>query len=94
MLRRELGAEWRSRLELLDERPFAAASIGQVHFARAASGGPLLALKIQVPSASCSWRHSTLFLQYPGVAQSINSDIDNLLGILKVWDVLPKGVFT
>ena len=30
-------------------------------------------------------------MQYPGVAESINSDIDNLIGILKVWNVFPKG---
>lgn len=32
-------------------------------------------------------------IQYPGVAQSIESDIDNLVGMLKVWDVFPKGFF-
>ena len=31
--------------------------------------------------------------QYPGVAQSINSDIDNLMGVLKVWNILPEGLF-
>ena len=29
--------------------------------------------------------------QYPGVAQSIDSDIDNLMGILKLWNILPEG---
>ena len=32
-------------------------------------------------------------IQYPGVAQSIESDIDNLVGMLKVWDIFPKGFF-
>jgi len=32
-------------------------------------------------------------LQYPGVAESINSDINNLVSLLKVWDILPKGWF-
>ena len=31
-------------------------------------------------------------LQYPGVAQSIDSDIDNLMAILKLWNILPEGV--
>ena len=31
--------------------------------------------------------------QYPGVAKSMNSDIDNLMTVLKVWDILPKGKF-
>lgn len=30
-------------------------------------------------------------VQYPGVAKSIDSDINNLLSILKVWQILPKG---
>lgn len=32
-------------------------------------------------------------IQYPGVAKSIESDIDNLIGLLKVWDVFPPGMF-
>lgn len=32
-------------------------------------------------------------VQYPGVAQGINSDIDNLVGVLKVWNIFPKGMF-
>ena len=32
-------------------------------------------------------------IQYPGVADSINSDINNLLGILKVWNIFPEGTY-
>lgn len=32
-------------------------------------------------------------IQYPGVAESIESDIDNLVSMLKVWDVFPPGIF-
>ncbi|XP_023938650.1 atypical kinase COQ8B, mitochondrial isoform X1 [Bicyclus anynana] len=32
-------------------------------------------------------------IQYPGVAKGINSDIDNLVGVLKVWNMFPKGMF-
>lgn len=28
-------------------------------------------------------------IQYPGVAKSIESDIDNLVGIMKIWNVFP-----
>ena len=31
------------------------------------------------------------FFQYPGVAQGIDSDINNLMSILSVWNVLPEG---
>lgn len=72
----QLGPEWRNLLQKFDEKPFAAASIGQVHRA-ILQNGMQVAIKIQ----------------YPGVAQSIESDIDNLVGMLKVWDVFPHGFF-
>ena len=28
-------------------------------------------------------------IQYPGVAKGIESDIDNLVGIMKLWNVFP-----
>uniref|UniRef100_A0A182QSY6 ABC1 atypical kinase-like domain-containing protein n=1 Tax=Anopheles farauti TaxID=69004 RepID=A0A182QSY6_9DIPT len=73
----ELGPAWRSKLESFDQKPFAAASIGQVHRGVLKDGGMEVAIKIQ----------------YPGVAKSIESDIDNLVSMLKVWDVFPAGVF-
>ncbi|EDW72182.1 uncharacterized protein Dwil_GK10272 [Drosophila willistoni] len=72
----QLGPNWRQLLTKFEDRPFAAASIGQVHRATLKSGMQV-AIKIQ----------------YPGVAQSIESDIDNLVGMLKVWDVFPQGFF-
>ncbi|XP_041761226.1 atypical kinase COQ8B, mitochondrial [Anopheles merus] len=73
----ELGPDWRSKLQSFDQKPFAAASIGQVHRGVLKDGGMEVAIKIQ----------------YPGVAKSIESDIDNLVSMLKVWDVFPAGVF-
>uniref|UniRef100_A0A182TW32 ABC1 atypical kinase-like domain-containing protein n=1 Tax=Anopheles melas TaxID=34690 RepID=A0A182TW32_9DIPT len=73
----ELGPDWRSKLQSFDQKPFAAASIGQVHRGLLKDGGMEVAIKIQ----------------YPGVAKSIESDIDNLVSMLKVWDVFPAGVF-
>eukprot|EP01025_Chloroclados_australasicus_P013848 TRINITY_DN16479_c0_g1_i2.p1 TRINITY_DN16479_c0_g1~~TRINITY_DN16479_c0_g1_i2.p1 ORF type:complete len:610 (-),score=75.57 TRINITY_DN16479_c0_g1_i2:42-1745(-) len=32
-------------------------------------------------------------VQYPGVAQSINSDVDNLMRLIRVADILPKGLY-
>jgi aarF domain-containing kinase len=72
VLASELGKEWRSELTSFEMKPFAAASIGQVH--RAVLGdGTDVAMKIQ----------------YPGVAKGIESDIDNLVGIMKIWNVFP-----
>lgn len=75
-LKQELGDGWEGKLQSFDRKPFAAASIGQVHRAILPNGMEV-AIKIQ----------------YPGVAQSIGSDIDNLVGMLKVWDVFPAGIF-
>lgn len=72
----ELGPQWRNLFKSFEDKPFAAASIGQVHRAVLENDMPV-AVKIQ----------------YPGVAKSIESDIDNLVGMLKVWDVFPKGFF-
>lgn len=76
MMKNEFGSEWRSKLKSFEDRPFAAASIGQVHRATLHDGMEV-AIKIQ----------------YPGVARSIESDIDNLVGMLKIWDVFPAGIF-
>nr|XP_056709092.1 atypical kinase COQ8A, mitochondrial isoform X2 [Euleptes europaea] len=75
-LNNDLGPHWRDKLEFFEERPFAAASIGQVHLARLKNGKEV-AMKIQ----------------YPGVAQSINSDVSNLMTVLSMSNVLPEGLF-
>ncbi|XP_027967483.1 atypical kinase COQ8A, mitochondrial isoform X1 [Eumetopias jubatus] len=75
-LNSDLGPGWRDKLEYFEERPFAAASIGQVHLARM-KGGREVAMKIQ----------------YPGVAQSINSDVNNLMAVLNMSNMLPEGLF-
>jgi len=46
-LNNDLGPNWRDKLESFEERPFAAASIGQVHLARLKNGKEV-AMKIQV----------------------------------------------
>lgn len=74
VLEEELGEEWQDKVASLEEVPFAAASIGQVHRA-VLKDGTEVAVKIQ----------------YPGVAQSIQSDIQNLLAVLKMSVGLPEG---
>ncbi|XP_006016618.1 atypical kinase COQ8A, mitochondrial [Alligator sinensis] len=75
-LNSDLGPNWRDKLEFFEERPFAAASIGQVHLARLKNGKEV-AMKIQ----------------YPGVAQSIYSDVNNLMTVLSMSNILPDGLF-
>lgn len=72
----ELGPDWRSNFDSFDLKPFAAASIGQVHAAVLVDG-----------------REVAIKIQYPGVAAGIESDVDNLMSLLKIWDVFPKGLF-
>ncbi|KAK3403505.1 ABC1 family-domain-containing protein [Sordaria brevicollis] len=72
-----LGADWRSLFDEFEEKPIAAASIGQVHRATLKSSGARVAVKIQ----------------FPGVANSINSDLDNLAILLAATKLLPKGLY-
>ncbi|XP_004459036.1 atypical kinase COQ8B, mitochondrial isoform X1 [Dasypus novemcinctus] len=76
VLEEELGKDWQTKVGFLEEVPFAAASIGQVHQG-VLRDGTEVAVKIQ----------------YPGVAQSIRSDVQNLLAVLKASMALPEGLF-
>ncbi|KAF2172628.1 hypothetical protein M409DRAFT_62389 [Zasmidium cellare ATCC 36951] len=77
VLVRNLGAEWRDLFSNFEEKPFAAASIGQVHKATLKSNGKDVAVKVQ----------------YPGVRNSIDSDLNNLSLLLTASQLLPKGLF-
>lgn len=77
VLTANLGSEWRDLFDRFDEKPIAAASIGQVHRATLKSNGAEVAVKIQ----------------FPGVADSINSDLDNLGVLLAATKLLPKGLY-
>lgn len=76
VMKKEFGADWKSKLASFEDKPFAAASIGQVHKGVLHDG-----------------RDVALKIQYPGVAKSIDSDINNLMSVLSVWNVLPKGLY-
>ncbi|KAI7291210.1 ABC1-domain-containing protein, partial [Hortaea werneckii] len=77
VLVQSLGENWRDLFSHFEERPFAAASIGQVHKATLASNGKAVAVKVQ----------------YPGVRNSIDSDLNNLSLLLTASRLLPKGLF-
>ncbi|KAL7913627.1 ABC1 family domain-containing protein [Trichoderma velutinum] len=77
VLTSNLGSDWRDLFSDFEEKPIAAASIGQVHRAVLKSNGKRVAVKIQ----------------FPGVADSINSDLDNLGILLTATKLLPKGLY-
>lgn len=72
-----LGANWRDLFTSFEEVPIAAASIGQVHKAILRSNGQPVAVKVQ----------------YPGVANSIDSDLNNLSILLTASRLLPNGLY-
>ncbi|KAI9369477.1 ABC1 family-domain-containing protein [Aspergillus egyptiacus] len=72
-----LGPNWRELFSSFEEVPMAAASIGQVHGAVLKSTGQPVAVKIQ----------------YPGVADSIDSDLNNLSILLTASRLLPRGLY-
>lgn len=77
VLANDLGDSWQELFKSFDEMPMAAASIGQVHGATLASNGQRVAVKVQ----------------YPGVASSISSDLNNLSVLLTATRLLPKGLY-
>lgn len=77
VLASNLGQDWRDLFSEFEEKPIAAASIGQVHSATLKSNGERVAVKVQ----------------YPGVADSIDSDLSNLAVLLTASRLLPKGLY-
>lgn len=75
-LQSQLGQEWERLFDSFEEKPFAAASIGQVHRATL-PGNKKVVVKVQ----------------YPGVAQSISSDLQNLAMLIQWTGMAPKGLF-
>ncbi|XP_068441537.1 atypical kinase COQ8B, mitochondrial isoform X2 [Clinocottus analis] len=76
VLEEDLGPGWRENLSSFEDKPFAAASIGQVHRGVLKDG-----------------REIAMKIQYPGVADSIHSDINNLMSVLRMSSALPEGLF-
>ncbi|KAJ3318577.1 hypothetical protein HDU76_000791 [Blyttiomyces sp. JEL0837] len=77
VMRKELGDDWRSNFDEFDLQPIAAASIGQVHKATLKGTGVPVAVKVQ----------------YPGVAESIDSDLAYLKSLATLGSFLPRGLY-
>lgn len=83
VLTEELGSDWREKLETFEDLPFAAASIGEVHRATVSPGGDTGSAPSRV----------AMKVQYPGVAESIDSDLNNLTMLVKATGLAPPGLF-
>lgn len=83
VMRQDLGTDWRSSFESFSDVPFASASIGQVHAAilSASHPSPLAGKKVAVK------------VQFPGVRESIGSDLSNLRWLVTASALLPRGLF-
>jgi len=85
-LEEQWGSGWRDRI-VLEDQPFAAASIGQVH------RGTLLSSTLSTKNSTggSSITKVAVKVQYPGVADSIESDLSNLSMLLSA--LAPPGLF-
>ena len=81
----ELGEHWRAHFASFDERPFAAASIGQVHSAVMADPYPA--------QPEMAGRRVAVKVQFPGIRDSIASDLSYVKWLLTASALLPKGLF-
>ncbi|PCH42965.1 ABC1-domain-containing protein [Wolfiporia cocos MD-104 SS10] len=83
VLRTSLGPNWSDHFESFDRLPFAAASIGQVHSAvLAASSSP-----------TGSPARVAVKIQFPNIANSIETDLGYVKMLLTAGRLLPKGLF-
>ena len=96
-----LGKDWRApngsikdggNVEVIafSNEPLAAASIGQVHRATVRR---LVRDKVDGKKKTFEDVEVCMKIQYPGVARSIHSDIDNLVRLVRMTDLLPRGLY-
>ncbi|TKY85964.1 hypothetical protein EX895_004789 [Sporisorium graminicola] len=86
VMSRELGgSDWREQhFKEFEDVPFASASIGQVHSA---------VLRDDFPDAQMAGQKVAVKVQFPGVLESIDSDLSYLRWLVSASALLPKGLF-
>ena len=82
-MRASFGSEWLENFESFDRIPFAAASIGQVHNA-------VLSSRV---SPTEKPEPVAVKIQFPNIADSIESDLGYVKMLLTAGSLLPKGLF-
>lgn len=83
VMRQDLGSEWRKAFDSFDDIPFASASIGQVHAATLSSSH----------TSEMAGKKVAVKVQFPGVRESIGSDLSNLRWLVTASALLPRGLF-
>ncbi|KZT65108.1 ABC1-domain-containing protein [Daedalea quercina L-15889] len=83
VLRSSLGPSWQDNFETFDRLPFAAASIGQVHSAVLAAGASPTGKPAKV----------AVKIQFPNIANSIETDLGYVKMLLTAGRLLPRGLF-
>lgn len=83
-LNNDLGNDWESKFKEFNTEPFAAASIGQVHKALINSNDI---------NKNNNLKKVAVKIQFPGVAKSIESDLNNLKRIFNYLNIIPKGMY-
>jgi len=93
-LQSQLGNNWRDKFVTFDDKtPFAAASIGQVHKATIALLQPPENHNSTGTSTTTTTRRVAVKVQYPGVGNSIESDLRNVMMLVNATGMAPKGLF-
>ncbi len=97
VMSRELGGKgWKEKwFEEFDSKPFAAASIGQVHAAKLRSdlSPEELGVASESEAEALRGKQVAVKVQFPGVKDSISSDLSYLRWLLTASALLPKGLF-
>ncbi|EPS99259.1 hypothetical protein FOMPIDRAFT_1147617 [Fomitopsis schrenkii] len=83
VLRSSLGPSWQEYFESFDRLPFAAASIGQVHSAVLAGHASPTGTPAKV----------AVKIQFPNIANSIETDLGYVKMLLTAGRLLPRGLF-
>ncbi|KAJ1019925.1 hypothetical protein NDA16_004206 [Ustilago loliicola] len=79
------GSDWREQhFKEFEDIPFASASIGQVHSA---------VLRDDFPDPQMAGQKVAVKVQFPGVLESIDSDLSYLRWLVSASALLPKGLF-
>ncbi|KDN47944.1 ABC1-domain-containing protein [Tilletiaria anomala UBC 951] len=97
VMRKELGGKgWKERwFESFEERPFAAASIGQVHAGvlRKDLSAEEIGAASEEEALALRGKRVAVKVQFPGVKESIKADTSYLKWLVSASALLPRGLF-